>query len=87
MAFAAINENGKVIDPHLAVSRITKAQRVPQLEQFLEGKSLTNLDVKTAVTTLRNTVKIVADYRSSKIYRKHLLGVLFGRMLNEMKGG
>ncbi|MFW9904507.1 MAG: FAD binding domain-containing protein [Candidatus Thorarchaeota archaeon] len=87
MAFSAKNDNGKIVDPHLAVSRITKAQRVVEVEQFLEGNSLSNLDIKTAVATLKNSVKIVADYRSSKTYRKHLLGVLFQRILNEMIRG
>ena len=87
MAFTARNENGKIVDPHLAVSRITKAQRVTSVEEFLERKSLTNLDIETAVVTLRKSVKIVADYRSSKIYREHLLGVLFRRMLEEMREG
>jgi putative selenate reductase FAD-binding subunit len=87
MAFSAKNENRILVDPHIAISRITKAQRVTQLEEFLEGKSLSKLDVNTAVTTLRNSVKVVADYRSSKTYRKHLLGVFFRRMLEEMVGG
>jgi CO/xanthine dehydrogenase FAD-binding subunit len=87
MAFSARIDNGNIVDPHLAVSRITKAQRVDQVEKFLEGKSLSNLDIKTAVATLKKSVKIVADYRSSKIYREHLLGVIFRRMLEEMKGG
>ncbi|MFX0124251.1 MAG: FAD binding domain-containing protein [Candidatus Hodarchaeota archaeon] len=87
MAFTAKNENGTIVDPHLAVSRITKAQRVTPVEEFLEGKSVSSLDVKTAITTLKKSVKIVADYRSSKIYREHLLGVLFQRMLEEMTGG
>lgn len=87
MAFAAKNENGRIVDPHIAVSRITKAQRVTQVEEFLEGKLLTNLDTDTAISTLRKSIKIVADYRSSKIYREHLLGVLFQRILNEMTGG
>ncbi|MFX1284031.1 MAG: FAD binding domain-containing protein [Promethearchaeota archaeon] len=87
MAFAAKKENGIIVDPRLAVSRITKAQRVIQVEEFLKGKSLSNLDIDTAVTTLRQSINIVADYRSSKSYREHLLGLLFRRMLNELKGG
>ncbi|MFX1508241.1 MAG: FAD binding domain-containing protein [Promethearchaeota archaeon] len=86
MAFSAKNDNGIIVDPHLAVSRISKIQRVVQVEKLLEGKSLSNLDIETVITTLKNSVKIVADYRSSKIYREHLLGVLFRRMLEEMKG-
>ena len=87
MAFAAKNENGIIVDPHLAVSRIAKAQRVTAVEEFLKGKFLSNLDIKTAISTLKNSIKIVADYRSPKIYREHLLGVLFRRMLVEMTGG
>ncbi len=86
MAFTAKNENGSIVDPHLAISRITKAQRVTQVEKFLEGKHISNLDMNTAVATLRKSIKIVADYRSSKTYREHLLEVLFRRMLNEMSG-
>lgn len=87
MAFSAKKSDGKIIDPHLAVSRITKPQRVSQVEQYLEGKSLSNLDIKTVIPTLKNSIKIVADYRSSHIYREHLLGVLFRRLLEEMRGG
>ncbi|MFX0014365.1 MAG: FAD binding domain-containing protein [Promethearchaeota archaeon] len=87
MAFSAKNEKGRIIDPHLAVSRITKAQRVSQVEEFLEGKLLSNLDTDAAVKTLRKSVKIVADYRCSKAYREHLLGVFFKRMLKEMIEG
>ncbi|UCG02923.1 MAG: FAD binding domain-containing protein [Candidatus Heimdallarchaeota archaeon] len=87
MAFATKNENGTIVDPHLAVSRVSKTQRVSQVEEFLEGKSLTDLDLNTAVSILKNSIKVVADYRSSKTYREHLLGVLFRRMLIGMTGG
>ena len=86
LAFSAKNENQRIVDPHVAVSRITKPQRVFKVEKYLEGKPFSKLDMKTAIGTLKKSIKIVADYRSSKIYREHLLGVLFRRMLEEMTG-
>ena len=84
MAFAAKKENERIVDPHLAVSRITKAQRITKAEELLQGKQLLALDLKEVISKLKQSVKIVADYRSSKDYRLHLLGVLFKRMLIEM---
>jgi carbon-monoxide dehydrogenase medium subunit len=85
MAFAAKNKEGVIDDPHIAVSRITKATRVREVEKQLVGKNLSTLDIENVITILRASIKVTSDYRSSKEYRKHLLGVLFKRMLTEMK--
>ena len=85
MAFAAKNEGGSIIDPKIAVSRITKVTRVSEVEKLLEGKKLSKLNIDEVIQTLQTSVNVVSDYRSSKEYRKHLLGILFKRMLNEMK--
>ncbi|MHA2246386.1 MAG: FAD binding domain-containing protein [Candidatus Hodarchaeales archaeon] len=85
MAFAAKNEGGSITDPHMAVSRITKVTRVSEVEKLLEGKELTKLIIDEVIQTLRTSVNVVSDYRSSKEYREHLLGILFKRTLNEMK--
>ncbi len=85
MAFGAKNEGGSIVDPHIAVSRITKVTRVSEVEKLLEGKELSKLNINEVIQTLRTSVNVVSDYRSSKEYREHLLGILFKRMLNEMK--
>lgn len=85
MAFAAKNEGGSITDPHIAISRITKVTRVSEVEKLLEGKELSKLNIDEVIQTLRTSVNVVSDYRSSKEYREHLLGILFKRMLNEMK--
>ena len=84
MAFSVNVSDGKIIDSRLAVSRITKVQRVTEIEAMLEGQNLSELDIEKIVSTLQSTVTISSDYRSSKEYRRQLLGVLFKRMLQEL---
>lgn len=84
MAFAAKINRGTIIDPHIAVSRITKTKRVEEVEKLLDGKPLSTLNVDDIISTLKQSVKIASDYRSPKKYRKHLLGVLFKRMIMKM---
>lgn len=85
MAFSTKIENKTIEEPHLAVSRITKPHRITEVESYLTGKEIEKLDTDKAISTLRDSVKVVSDYRSSKIYREHLLGVLFKRMLTDLK--
>ncbi len=85
MAFSTKIEDGMIIDPHIAVSRIIKAKRIEEVEKFLKGKTISTLDLDEAVSKLKQAVNIISDYRSSKEYREHLLGVLFERMLKELK--
>jgi len=84
MAFAVKVDGGEITDSRIAVSRITKVKRVTEMENYLKGKSLAELDVEEAVTTLQSSVTITKDYRSSKEYRKQLLGTLFQRMLEQL---
>lgn len=84
MAFAAKIKQDTIVDPHVAVSRITKIKRVEEVEKLLDGKPLSTLNVDDIISTLKQSVNIVSDYRSSKEYRKHLLGVLFKRMITKM---
>ncbi|UCE13556.1 MAG: FAD binding domain-containing protein [Candidatus Heimdallarchaeota archaeon] len=84
MAFAAKNDGGVISDPHVAVSRITKPKRVVEVEKYLDGTVLANLDRDEALSTLKEAVNVVSDYRSSKEYRKHLLGIFFKRILSEI---
>jgi len=85
IAFSTKIANKTIEEPHLAVSRITKPHRITEVELFLTGKEIEKLDTNKVISTLRDSVKVVSDYRSSKIYRKHLLGVLFKRMLTNLK--
>ncbi|MFX0184234.1 MAG: FAD binding domain-containing protein [Candidatus Hodarchaeota archaeon] len=85
MAFATKIENRTITEPHLAVSRITNPHRITEVESYLTGKNIVELDIDKVISTLRNAVKVVSDYRSSRIYREHLLGVLFKRMLTDLK--
>jgi CO/xanthine dehydrogenase FAD-binding subunit len=85
MAFATKIENGIIVEPHLAVSRITKPHRIAELESYLTGKEIEKLNLDKIISILRSSVKVVSDYRSSEIYREHLLGVLLKRMLTDLK--
>jgi carbon-monoxide dehydrogenase medium subunit len=84
MAFSAKNNQGIITDPHVAVSRITNTKRVEKVEKLLDGKPLATLNTDEIISTLKQSVNIVPDYRSSKEYRKHLLGVLFKRIITKM---
>lgn len=85
MAFSTNIEEGMIIDPHIAVSRIIKAKRIEEVEKYLDGQTILTLDLDEAAIKLKQAVNIVSDYRSSKEYREHLLGVLFKRMLKDLK--
>ncbi|MFX0052021.1 MAG: FAD binding domain-containing protein [Candidatus Hermodarchaeota archaeon] len=85
MAFATKIETGTIAEPHLAVSRITKPHRIAEVESYLTSKEIDKLDLDKSISILRSSIKVVSDYRSSEIYREHLLGVLFKRMLTDLK--
>jgi CO/xanthine dehydrogenase FAD-binding subunit len=84
MAFAAKVDDGKISDSRIAVSRITKVKRIGEVENLLKGQSLVNLDIENVVSILQSSITISNDYRSSKEYRKQLLGSLFKRMLQQL---
>ncbi len=75
IAFAAKVQDGKIIDSRVAVSRITKAKRISEVEVILKDQNVTTLNIDQAVRTLQSSFEIVHDYRSSKEYRRQLLGV------------
>ena len=83
MAFAVKVKDGKITDSRLAVSRITKVRRITEVENMLKGQALAELDIEKVVSTLLSSVTITSDYRSSKEYRRQLLGALFTRMLQQ----
>jgi carbon-monoxide dehydrogenase medium subunit len=83
MAFAVKVKDGKITDSRIAVSRITKARRITEVENTLKGQALAELDIEKVVSTLLSSVTITSDYRSSKEYRRQLLGALFTRMLQQ----
>lgn len=85
IGFSAKNSSGIVSDSHIAVSRICKPQRITNVEKLLNGRSIDPLELEEIIKTLRESVTIVSDYRSAKEYRKHLVGVLFKRILVEMQ--
>ena len=85
IAFSIKIVNGVIEDARLAVSRITKVKRISEVEKSLIGKKLTELDINDLIKTLQSSVKIVSDYRSSKEYRKHLLGAMFQKMLLKLQ--
>ena len=85
MAFAAEVKEGQITDARVAVSRITKVTRVVPVEKALIGQKLSDLKIDDLISILRSSVDIVADYRVSKEYRKHLLGILFKRMLHKLQ--
>ena len=75
----------QIIDSWVAVSRITKVRRIEEIEAMLIGQSLADLDIESIVSKLKDSVKIASDYRSSKEYRRQLLGALFKRMLQNLQ--
>ncbi len=83
MAFAVKVKDGKIADSRIAISRITKVKRITEVEKLLKGQLLAELDIEKVASTLQSSVTISADYRSSKEYRKQLLGTLFKRMLQQ----
>ncbi len=85
IGFSAKNSSGIINDSHIAVSRICKPQRVTNVEKLLNGRSIESLELEEIIYTLRESIAIVSDYRSAKKYRKHLIGVLFKRILIEMQ--
>jgi carbon-monoxide dehydrogenase medium subunit len=85
IAFATKVQDGKIINSRVAVSRITKAKRISAVEAMLKDQTLINLDIDKAAQTLQQEIEILQDYRSSKEYRTHLLGVLFKRMLQQLQ--
>ena len=85
MAFAAKVQDGKISDSRLAVSRVTKAKRISRVETGLKGQILAELNIDDVVQILQQEVDIVQDYRSSRDYRKQLLGALFKRMLQKLQ--
>ena len=85
IAFAAKVQDGKIIDSRVAVSRIIKVKRISEVEAILKDQNIATLDINEAVQTLQSAIEIVQDYRSSKGYRRQLLGALFKRMLQQLK--
>lgn len=85
IAFSIKIVNGVIENARLAVSRITKVKRINEVEKLLIGKKITELNINDLIETLQSSVKIVSDYRSSKEYRRHLLGVLFQKMLLKLQ--
>ncbi|MHA1993937.1 MAG: FAD binding domain-containing protein [Candidatus Hodarchaeales archaeon] len=85
IAFAAEVKEGTITDVRFAVSRITKVTRLAEVEKALMGQKVKEIDFKQLLTILETSVDIVSDYRVSKEYRKHILGVLFTRMLKKLQ--
>ncbi|MHA2054475.1 MAG: FAD binding domain-containing protein [Candidatus Hodarchaeales archaeon] len=87
MAFSVKVVEGVVEDSRLAVSRITKVRRIKEVENLIIGKNIIELNVDELMVALQSSIDIISDFRSSKEYRKHLLGVLFQRMLLKLQEG
>lgn len=85
MAFSVKVVDEIIEDARLAVSRITKVMRINSVEKELIGQHVSKLKIDELISALRSSINIVADYRVSKEYRKHLLGVMFKRMLQKLQ--
>jgi carbon-monoxide dehydrogenase medium subunit len=85
LAFSAKLSEGVIEKSRIATSRITKTSRLIEVEDMIKGNPINNLDIETLVGKIKNSIKITPDSRSSKEYRKHLLGILLKRILSEMK--
>jgi len=85
MAFSAEVKDGEVTDARFAVSRITKVRRLTEVEKSLIGQKVRDINIEKIILILESSVEIVKDYRASQEYRKHLLGVLFTRMLKKLQ--
>ncbi len=85
LAFSVKLNQGVVEKSRIAISRISKHSRLPEIEEMMLGIQIDNLEIEKLVTKIKNSINIVPDYRSSKNYRRHLVGILFKRILSEMK--
>ena len=85
LALSVKMNQGAVEKSRIAISRIAKHSRLPEVEEMMIGVQIDDLEIEKLVTKIKESVNIVPDYRSSKKYRKQLLGILFKRMLSEMK--
>jgi CO/xanthine dehydrogenase FAD-binding subunit len=59
--------------------------RINSVEKELIGQHVSKLKIDELISALRSSINIVADYRVSKEYRKHLLGVMLKRMLQKLQ--
>lgn len=85
LAFSAKITHGTIEDSRIAISRIVKASRLNEVEKLLKGAQSKTIDVESLIDTIKKSVNIVQDNRSSKEYREHLVGILFKRIFQEMK--
>ncbi len=85
LAFSAKITHGTIEDSRIAISRIVKVTRLKEVEKQLKGTQSKTIDVESLIDTIKNSITIVQDHRSSKEYREHLVGILFKRIFQEMK--
>lgn len=85
LAFSAKLTQSTIEDSRIAISRIVKATRLNDVEKLLKGTNSKTFDVESLIDTIKKSINIVPDHRSSKEYREHLVGILFKRILQEMK--
>ncbi|MFX0085888.1 MAG: FAD binding domain-containing protein [Candidatus Hodarchaeota archaeon] len=85
LAFSVKLNQGVVEKSRIAISRISKHSRLPEVEEMMLGIQIDILEIEKLVAKIKNSINIVSDYRSSKSYRKHLLGILFKGILTDMK--
>ncbi len=75
--------DGRVVAARLAVTGIGEAPlRLHQVEAAIAGESLTPALVAAAAEEAREAVQPTGDLRASADYRRHLVGVLTGRVLS-----
>ncbi|MHA2252218.1 MAG: FAD binding domain-containing protein [Candidatus Kariarchaeaceae archaeon] len=82
-SFLSWEEDGSIKDVRLVVSAATKLpERLHSAENLLKGKQINSELIDECIKKAQDIVDIVPNYKSSKKYRKEILGVYIKRTLN-----
>jgi len=87
MGFAAVLDAGVLCGVRVAMGAVAPTPlRATATESFLEGQSMDENLISSAVEVVQNEVKPISDVRASAWYRTHLCGVYINRALTSLNG-
>ena len=76
---------------YLAGKKLGLSLQLTKLEDFLQGKEISDKLLEEAAELIPNEISPISDIRSSKEYRIHMMKIMFKRGLQEsvviLKGG
>jgi len=76
------NSDGTINDVRLCASALTnKPKRLDNIEKMIVNQKLTLELINNCVSQVKNEIKVVPSYKSSKEYRQHILEVYLKRTL------